>query len=315
MAGSSPNVGNGTATGGEPKSQERFGDALVAAARAILQDARGALSDPKLSEAEAVHDLRKAFKRWRALLRLLSGPLGEPADKMRAEARDLMRTLSGSRDAQAALDALADLGKSELPFSATSRKSIEARLTKLRGEVEAANFTPALRHRVTQYLDFASLSLDRWPLDSIQFDAIADELTLTYRRARQLIPDKWLEADAEDLHDLRKRVVEHRHQMELVEPLWPKLAKVWAQEAQRLRERLGACQDLTVIESFMAPHFPLAPWRSKLAPLIADRRTAHLNAAAKLSSRLFAEKPKAFRTRIAALWDARHYEIGRDFIA
>lgn len=282
-----------------------FGGGLAAAAGAILEDARGALSDPKLTEAAAVHDLRKALKRWRALMRLLSGPVGEPADRMRTEARDLMRTLSITRDAQAALDALADLGKSDLPFSATSTKTIEGRLTKLRGEAEAAGFTPELRQRLTQYLDFAALSVERWALTSIPFGAIADELTLTYRRARQLIPHAWPQAEAEELHELRKRVVEHRHQMELLEPLWPKLTRLWADEAQRLRERLGASQDLTVLESFTATHGPLAPWRAKLAPLIADRRERHLKAAAKLAARLFAEKPKAFRTRIGALWDAR----------
>ena len=301
---------NGTRSGqkGSKPPKEHFGDGLVAASHAILNDARTALNDTGLTEAEAVHDLRKAFKRWRALMRLLSGPIGEPADRMRAQARDLMRTLSGSRDAQAALDALADLGESDLPFSATSRKTIEARLAKLRGEAEAASFTPALRNQVAQYLDTALQSAAQWPLASIEFDAVADELTTTYRRARQLIPGKWMEADASDLHDLRKRVVEHRHQMELLEPLWPKLAKLLAQEAQRLRERLGSCQDLTVIEGFMAPHGPLAPWRSKLEPLIADRREKHLGAAAKLAGRLFAEKPKAFRLRIGALWDARQTE-------
>ena len=155
------------------------------------------------------------------------------------------------------------------------------------------------------YIEFAALSVERWPLAAIGFDAIADELTVTYRRARQLMPDKWLEAEPEDLHELRKRVVEHRHQMELVEPLWPRLAKVWAQEAQRLRERLGSCQDLAVFENLMAPHQVLAPWRSRLTPVAANRRAAHLNAAAKLASRLFAEKPKAFRARLGALWEAR----------
>jgi CHAD domain-containing protein len=296
----------------EPAPHRRFGDSLAAEARAILGDGQTALTDPKLSEAEAVHDLRKAFKRWRALMRLLSGPLGEPADRMRAEARDLMRALSGSRDAQAALDALADLQKSGLPFSATSMKTIEARLVKLRGEAEAASFTPELRQRVTKYLELTSLSIERWPLASIEFDPIADELLDTYRRARRLIPDAWMETEAEYLHELRKRVVEHRHQMELIEPLWPKLAKLWGQEAQRLRERLGACQDLTVFETYMAPHGALAPWRSKLAPLIAERREKHLGAAARLAGRLFAEKPKAFRARIGALWQARHDEIDPD---
>lgn len=48
-----------------------------------------------------------------------------------------------------------------------------------------------------------------------------------------VVPDNWVDADPEHLHDLRRRVVEHRHQMDLVEPLWPRLGKVWAEEAQR----------------------------------------------------------------------------------
>ena len=283
----------------------RYGDGLAAAARIIMNDARTALTDPQLSEPEAVHDVRKAFKRWRALLRLLSRPIGEPARQMRAEGRKLMRELASARDAQAALDAFEDLRKADVPFSAGSIKTIEARLTKRRDEAEAAGFTPALRDQLSRYLDYASLSIGRWPLAAIDFNTVADELAVTYRRARQLIPDNWFEAEAEHLHNLRRRVVEHRHQMELIEPLWPRLARVWAQEAQRLRERLGACQDLAVLSGFTAPHQLLAPWRSRLEPLIEARRTAHLTTAARIASRLFAEKPKAFRRRIAALWSAR----------
>src|ERR1700693_6366847 len=93
-----------------------FGDGLAAAARSIIADARGSLADPELSDAEAVHEVRKALKRWRALMRLLSRPLGEQADQMRTEARELMRALAGARDAQSALDALADLRKADVPF-------------------------------------------------------------------------------------------------------------------------------------------------------------------------------------------------------
>ncbi len=134
---------------------------------------------------------------------------------------------------------------------------------------------------------------------------MSDGLTVTYRRARQLVPDNWSDPDAEHLHDLRRRVVEHRHQMDLVEPLWPRLGQVWSAEAQRLRNQLGACQDLEMLSHFTAPHQPLARWRSRLAPLIESRRAGHLKNAARLASRLFAEKPKAFRRRIDALWSAR----------
>ena len=285
--------------------RESFGDGLAAAARSIITDARRTLTDPELSEAEAVHEVRKALKRWRAMLRLLARPLGEQADQMRAEARELMRALAGARDAQSALDALADLRKAELPFSPTSMETISQRLTASKDAAEQTGFTKDMRGRLSRYLDYATLSLERWPIAAINFDTVADGLISTYRRARQLLPDNWVEADAEHLHDLRRRVVEHRHQMDLMEPLWPRLGQVWAEEAQRLRNRLGACQDLAVFAGLTAPHQPLAPWRSRLTPVIEARRASHLKTAARLAGRLFAEKPKAFRRRLAALWSAR----------
>jgi CHAD domain-containing protein len=106
------------------------------------------------------------------------------------------------------------------------------------------------------------------------------------------------------LHELRSRVVAHRYQMELIEPLWPKFGRLWVAEAQRLRDRLGAFQDLSVLQGFTAPHQPLAPWRSRLSPLIATRQAAHAKAAQRMAGRLFAERPRAFRKRIEALWDS-----------
>jgi CHAD domain-containing protein len=292
----------GVAGGGDSS----FGDGLAAAARSVISDGRQALTDPELSDPETVHEVRKALKRWRALMRLLARPLGEQADQMRSEARELMRAIAGARDAQSALDALNDLRKVDLPISATSIETIRARLTKMRDAAEAKSFTKAMRDRLSRYLDYATLSLERWPLKAIDFDIVTDGLTSTYRRARQLVPDTWTDSEAEHLHDLRRRVVEHRHQMDIIEPLWPRLGKVWAEEAQRLRNQLGSCQDLAVLAELTAPHQPLAPWRSRLAPLISARRDAHLKSAARLAGRLFAEKPKAFRRRIAALWSARN---------
>ena len=287
-----------------------FGDGLAAAARSIIADARAGLADSELSDAEVVHEVRKALKRWRALMRLLARPLGDQAEQMRSEARELMRALAGARDAQAALDALADLRKSDLPFSPTSVETIRRRLTEIRDAAEKTSFTPDMRERLTRYLDYATLSLERWPLKAIDFATVADGLTATYRRARQLVPEDWNGAEPEHLHDLRRRVVEHRHQMDLIEHLWPRLGQVWAAETQRLRNQLGACQDLAMLARFTAPHQPAAPWRSRLTPIVEGRRAAHLKIAARLAGRLFAEKPKAFRRRIAALWTARRAKKG-----
>ena len=89
------------------------GDALVGVARDILAEARTAVDDEERADAQAVHDYRKAMKRWRALLRLIEPFIGEDGSRLRVEARDLARELAGARDAQSALDALADLGKAD----------------------------------------------------------------------------------------------------------------------------------------------------------------------------------------------------------
>ena len=258
----------GVAAGGDSS----FGDGLAAAARSVIADGRQALTDPELSDPETVHEVRKALKRWRALMRLLARPLGEQADQMRSEARELMRAIAGARDAQSALDALNDLRKADLPISPTSIETIRARLTEMRDAAEAKSFTKSMRDRLSRYLDYATLSLERWPLKAIDFDIVTDGLTSTYRRARQLVPDTWTDTDAEHLHDLRRRVVEHRHQMDLIEPLWPRLGKVWAEEAQRLRNQLGACQDLAVLAE--PDGSASATGTVAIAPCAVDRRAS-----------------------------------------
>jgi len=291
--------------GEEGEDSAGFGGRLGAAGRAMLAAARHALDDPALSEPRRVHELRKAFKRWRAFLRLLAGPIGAPAEALRLEARTLMRRLSGARDAQAALDAIDDLTGAGAKLSPRTEQTVRARLTALRDAAESASLTPELRADIAGYLARASDTVAAWPLAEIAFGVIADALATTYRRGRRLRPEDWPDTDAAHLHELRRRVVEHRHQMELIEPLWPRVTRAWSEEAQRLRNRLGACQDLSVLSGYLAPRQPLAPWRSRLTPLIAARRERHLTTAARLAARLFAEKPKAFRQRIAALWTAR----------
>ena len=141
------------------QSDSSYGDGLAAAARSIIADARRTLTDPEISEPEAVHEVRKALKSWRALLRLLARPLGEQADQMRAEARELDAGVGWrARDAQSALDALADLRKTEIPFSPKSMITIEQRLTAIRDAAEQTSFTKTMRDRLSRYLDYASAS-------------------------------------------------------------------------------------------------------------------------------------------------------------
>jgi CHAD domain-containing protein len=278
------------------------GEALRAVARDILVDARAAIEDRAKSEAEAVHDFRRAMKRWRALLRLLGPFLGQAARQLRDEARDLARALRGARDTQAALDALADLEEHGLMLSARSLASVRGRIEAIK---QAAQTTvdAGMRRELIGALDKAAALVEHWPLDALTFEEIAEGLTRGYRAVRRGMPADWPAAKAEALHELRKRVVIHRHQMDIVEPLWPRFNRMWIGEAQRLRDRLGKHQDLLVLGNLAGPRQPLARWRSRLAPAIAERKAAHVAGAARIARRLFVDKPKALRRRLAAMWE------------
>jgi CHAD domain-containing protein len=281
------------------------GEALRGVARDILAEARAAIEEPAKSDAEAVHDFRRAMKRWRALLRLVEPFLGAEAKRLRDEARDLARALAGARNAQSALDALGDLDGHGLALSKRSVAGLRRRIDDIRRSAETT-LNGDMRLRLASALEQASAVVERWPLHTLTFDDVADQLTRFYRDARRLLPADWPTADAEDLHELRKWVVIHRYQIDIIEPLWPRFVKMWSGEAQRLRDRLGRHQDLVMLESLMGPHQPLARWRSRLAGAIADRRAAHVAAAARIAARIFVEKPNALRRRLAAMWTAGH---------
>jgi CHAD domain-containing protein len=279
------------------------GEALRAVARDILAEARAAIENPAHSDAVAVHEFRRAMKRWRALLRLLAPFLAEDGKRLRTEARDLARALGGARDAQSALDALKDLAGHGLTLSPRSLATVRARIEALRQTAETKVLTGDMHVRIAAALETADAAVAQWPLRALAFAKVADRLAQGFRAARRALPKHWSEAEAEDLHELRKRIVNHRYQMETVAPLWPRFGKMWVGEAQRLRDRLGKHHDLLVLARLADPHQPLAPWRSRLAPVIAQRMDEHVAASRRLASRLFVEKPGAFRRRLDIIWE------------
>jgi CHAD domain-containing protein len=188
-------------------------------------------------------------------------------------------------------------------LSERSTTTIRQRIEALRGSEEQAVLTPALRDAIVAWLDTAAASVELWPLDPFDFSSIAAQLADSFRNARKRIPADWSLAGAEDLHTLRQRVVDLRYQMELIEPLWPRFGRMWTDEAERLRDRLGRCQDLEVLKRLTAPHQSLAHWRSRLTPAIAERSAALAQRAARIAHRLFSERPKSFRHRLETLWE------------
>lgn len=278
------------------------GEALRDVAHDILSDARTAIESPDNSDAVAVHQFRREMKRWRALLRLLEPFLSKEAADLNTTARDLARDLGGARDPQSALEALDDLEEHSLPLPKRSLQTVRKQIAALRTAGETNALTSAMRLRIMAALAEASTAVNRWPLHDLTFRAIAKQLATSYRASRRAVPESWSDASPDALHELRKLVVVHRYQMQIVEPLWKRFNKMWIGEAQRLRERLGQHQDLEVLRTLMETHQTLTAWRARLEPPITTRKHRHIAAAKKIATRLFVDKPGAFRRRLMVMW-------------
>src|SRR5262249_39683103 len=149
-------------------------ESLRSASGEILAEARRQIDEPGADDATAVHEFRKAMKRWRALLRLYEPVIGEQAEQLRIDARDLARELAGTRDARSALDAVADLGEEVL--SARTRATLKERLEGISMSSESATLTYDLRERMRLTLDHAAAAAAQWALGDVAFATIADGL-------------------------------------------------------------------------------------------------------------------------------------------
>lgn len=287
-------------------SLRRAADDILSTARAAQEQLQAQLNGGEPSAA--IHELRVALKRWQALLRLLEDPIGDEAVVLRQEARLLAREFGSSRDAQTALDALADIAKPREAETPPLSERTEATLTRRLQEMRAASVAAQLRAEVIQRLQDGlarpSVCLGNWPLERISLEEIITALAQSYRRARRLLPREWGDADPEDIHDFRKAVVTFRYQLDLIAPLWPKMWNTFIDEVQKVRMQLGRSNDLVALRALTQPKQPLAHWRSRLTPPIENRRRFHLGRARSLAGRVFAESPRSFRKRIEALAQA-----------
>ena len=120
-----------------------------------LTRAQTILDDPAREPTVTVHDIRRAMKRWRAMLRMLTPILGDGTEALREQARDLSRKLTAARDAQSAIDAFQDAVEAGLDSArGASRRgrsqTIQSRLEALRAEGERSIWNDERRREMSR---------------------------------------------------------------------------------------------------------------------------------------------------------------------
>jgi CHAD domain-containing protein len=109
------------------------------------------------------------------------------------------------------------------------------------------------------------------------------------------------------VHEWRKRVKDLTYQLRIVREAWSPVLGETADQAHELADRLGDHHDLALVAAELEARreaFAGEEERKALLGLVERRQGELLEQAIGLGHRLYAEKPKAFRRRLAGYWEA-----------
>lgn len=188
---------------------------------------------------EMVHGARKALKEYRALLRLVGGDVAATA---RRETAATARELAHARDRATALEALEMLRQAGF-----AREDDLAAAGEAIGADQADEREHESMHRLLhQFLVDARQALSSGLEAKANAVDLVDGLRRGYRAAR-----KAELTTPEAMHEVRKRVVTHRYQMSFVADWFSGKGAKRAARAQRLRDVLGAYQDIETLRPLL----------------------------------------------------------------
>jgi hypothetical protein len=250
---------------------------------------------------ERVHESRKAFKRSRAVVRLVRDEIGDDAYRRENTAyRDAGRRLSAARDAQVlveTLDALVERYEDEVPPDrfARFRELLAEEHREATERLHSETGREALEE-VNADLERARDRLATWSLDRDDYGAVQPGLQRIYRRGRRAFAAASDEPTVENFHEWRKRVKDLWHANQVLRK------RKRARRLHHLSNLLGDDHDLAVLrEKALASHRCFEP-RETLTTLkgLIDRRRSELESEAlELGARLYRRKPRAYARRTA----------------
>jgi CHAD domain-containing protein len=291
------------------KRKEGVRDGVVRIVREQLNSAIAELTDAEMNRHEAVHVVRKRFKKIRAVLRLVRDQLGDVYPEENTWFRDAGRRLSAARDAEAMIETFDLLREAYAEhLAAAGFNGVRSALVTRRERI--AHEEGDLEQRVIALADDLRQARDtvgEWPLDVRGFEAVRPGLERTFRRGRKAMAAARAEPSGVNYHEWRKRAKYLWYQSRVLRGVWPKLMDGYRKELHELSNLLGEDHDLVVFEQLLEQEGEALASGRELDLLrdVVGREHAKLRKAAhKLGRRIYAEKPSAFCSRMEAYWRA-----------
>jgi len=258
------------------------------------------------AENEAVHEVRKCFKRVRAALRLVREDLGDDFyHEENWSIRDAARPLNLIRDADVLIQTADNLSQ-QFPcavepgaFAKIHEALVRNRETVI-CRVLNAQKAAAVAH------DAASRALARlpdWQIAREGWAALEAGLRRVYRTGHRALALAAETSSMENLHEVRKQAKYLWHQLQLVEGVWTGTGKELIDQTHKLSTLLGEDHDLAVLRQTLAAD-PLSFGGHRVLKavfaVIDGRREELEKEAFALGFEIYDDPSKIFITRIRA---------------
>lgn len=283
---------------------ESLRDALLAEIGSALRECEDLTSWEQPVRRRAVHELRRALKRFRAGASLCKGAVD--AVEVRAvqeEVRATAERLSATRDRDVLIETITDVCAA---FPLTSRRQIGAIAVAIlapeKATTASADWEQAALAIRTQ-LEAMRQRMHAADLRAVGPDSIASSLSRRWRRARRAAAVPWNAGHLDSLHEVRKECQRLALQLQLISRLGPR------RRLERLVERLAAVvsrigedRDLGLLEALLVERrseFPDPRQVDAMLREIRGRRVRLLRSARKRAARVLGAKAGEIRRLVA----------------
>ncbi|QGJ71293.1 Hypothetical protein PBC10988_29970 [Planctomycetales bacterium 10988] len=282
------------------------------AKRVATEQVRAAQSEctqTSLDPHEAVHEMRKRFKKVRALIRLLKDEFGKKFSQENHLYRDFGRELSEYRDAGAYMEAFEMLREKYPDIVASQEISpIQEQLHEQRGTLELTESIHRKRNELLPKLEQAEARIADWPLKKKSFKAIKPGIKKIYEDGRDAMKLCEKKSTTENFHEWRKRVKDHRYHLELLEDVCAGVIEDRRDAFKDLSDYLGDDHDLAnltdKLDELAAANAISTETETKFRQLLELARSELQTKALQLGNVYYVESPKKFAKRMEGLWEA-----------
>jgi CHAD domain-containing protein len=252
--------------------------------------------------ATALHEFRKSVRRARALMLLMEGFVGVDAHaELSATLRAAHRATSELRDHQVIADVLHGARPDQPAQPEPGDVAALARSlgVSMPGAVApgAAAVAGVMQSGCVRLADLPRLLAGAMPA-RIRWDAVADGLARSFRRARRRLRAVAQNGDDENVHGLRKRIKELDYQVELLAAHGGDRVRRRRKELDRLAEELGQLVDLFVLRDHAEQHVAPGADHERLREAIADARATRLEQVLAHARDVLDDSPRNYARRI-----------------